>query len=479
MKIGNFISSLTLKKNALNWTIFHLGLGGLATLSRFAVIVWFYWILIDSFYHFFKIDPKKRPIFVATLIVYTCSFELLGRMVSASPFIPYELGKYLFLFLCVVGLFINSSHQFTSLNFISILSLILIFPSFFVDLSGLVTTQDIVFNIFGMINICVGVLFFNTLQVNLTQLVNWIKPLAFPCIAILVSTYIRTPDLDEVEFVLGANFQTAGNFGSNQVSTVLGLGAFLFGLALILKYRISGYFMLDAFLFFAFLVQGLLTFSRGGMIGTIIGLFSFLYYVYQMPKRYRDQLKLGNPFKFVFPILFFLFISVALTNYLTDGNLVLRYMGETAGTLAGTKDKDLNQLTTNRSEIFLADLDLYAENPILGVGAAASKYLRSSHTGVVAHVELSRLIAEHGIFAFAIVFSLFYVFYQNLAGVKNKLSKGLLVSFALLSVYTTFHAATRTFMSPMLMALACVVLVEEKSTKSQLPPKETLPKKTS
>ncbi len=465
IQISNFISSLTVKKNAPAWTIFHIALGGLATVSKFVVIVWFYWILLDSFYYFFKIDPKKRPFFIASLIIYTCSFELLGRMVSASPFIPYELGKYLFLFLCIIGLLVNSDHKFTTLNFVSILSLIFIVPSFFVDLSGLVTTQDIIFNIFGLINICLGILFFNTLQVTLTQVVNWIKPLAFPCIAILVFTYIRTPDLDEIEFVLGANFQTTANFGSNQVSTVLGLGAFLFGLALILKYRITGYFFLDAFMFFAFLVQGLLTFSRGGMIGTLIGLFAFLYYVYQIPVRYRDQLKLGNPIKFIFPILFFLTVSIVLTNYLTGGNLILRYMGETAGTLAGTKDKNLNQLTTNRSDIFLADLELYGENPIFGVGAAASKYLRSSHTGIVAHVELSRLIAEHGIMAFAIIISLFFVFYKNLSGVRNKLSKGLLMSFAILSIYTTFHAATRTFMSPMLMALACVVLVEDKNNK--------------
>lgn len=464
MKIGNFVSSLTVKRYALFWTIFHIVLGALATLSKFVVIIWFYWVILDTFYHFFKIDRSKRPIYLATLIIYTCSFELLGRMVSASPFIPYELGKYLFLTLCVAGIFVNSSHKFNELNFVSILGLICIVPSLFIDLSGMVTFQDIVFNIFGLLNICVGVLFFNTLKVSLAQFVNWIKPLAFPCIAILVSTYIRTPDLDEVEFVLGANFQTAGNFGSNQVSTVLGLGAFLFAIGLILKFRITGYFWLDAFFFFAFLVQGLLTFSRGGMIGTILSLMVFLFYIYQIPSNYRRELKLGNPIKFVLPVAVVLVISFFVTNYLTNGNLLLRYMGETAGTLAGTKDKDINQITTNRFEIFVADLDLYAENPVFGVGAAASKYLRSSHTGVVAHVEFSRLISEHGVLAIGIILSLFLVFYVNLSKVKNKVAKGLLVSFAVLSVYTTFHAATRTFMSPMLMAMAAVVIVPQRTS---------------
>ncbi|TFV97220.1 hypothetical protein E4S40_00765 [Algoriphagus kandeliae] len=468
MRVGNFVTSLSIKKNALSWTIFHIVLGVLGTLSKFIVIFWFYWILLDSSYYFFKTSKSKRPIFIATLIVYTCSFELLGRLVSASPFIPYELGKYLFLFLCLVGLFINRNHKFNEVNFVNILAIILIIPSFFIDLSGTVSFKDIVFNIFGLINICIGILFFSTIKVRLIQLVNWIKPLAFLCITILIYTFIKTPDLDEIEFALGANFQTTGNFGSNQVSTVLGLGAFLFGIGLILKFRITGYFLLDVFFFFGFLVQGLLTFSRGGMIGTILGLFVFLYYLYQLPAWQRYKLNLGNPIKFILPVIFILTISFFVTNYLTQGNLLLRYMGETAGTLAGTKDKDLNQITTNRFDIFKGDMELYAENPIFGVGAAASKYLRPTHTGMVAHVELSRMIAEHGAFSFGILLALLLVLYINVSKTKNIIAKGLLVSFAILAFYTTFHAATRTFMSPMLLALSMVSLISENKYKVKL-----------
>lgn len=469
MTIGNFITSLTIKKNAIPWTVFHILLGGAATFSRFFLIIWFYWVLVDAFISFLKIKRESRGLFIAQLIIYICSFELLGRMVSASPFIPYELGKYLFLILCLLGFSVNFRDKNNLHNLIVILGFLFIIPAFFIDKSGMVTFRDIVFNVFGLINIFVGILFFNTLKVDLTHFVNWLKPMAFPCIAILVSTYIRTPDLDEIEFVLGANFQSAGNFGSNQVATVLGLGAFIFGVGLLLKFRITGSLVLDLFFFFAFLVQGLLTFSRGGMIGTAISIAAILFYLYRLPKKKRFELKLGNPVKFIIPVILVIVISAVTTNILTDGNLFLRYMGETAGTLAGTKDKDLNQLTTNRFDIFMGDIELYQDNPVFGVGAAASKYLRSSHNGVVAHVELSRLIAEHGLFSIFILVALFSVFYLNLKKIKDPISKGLIVSFAILSVYTTFHAATRTFLSPLLLAMAtAVILPEIKPKKTKL-----------
>ncbi|WP_332910234.1 hypothetical protein [Algoriphagus boritolerans] len=61
----------------------------------------------------------------------------------------------------------------------------------------------------------------------------------YPILSVLVYTIIKTPDLDSVEFSLGANFATAGGFGSNQVSTILGLGVFFDGF--LYSFELSGY----------------------------------------------------------------------------------------------------------------------------------------------------------------------------------------------------------------------------------------------
>ena len=52
--------------------------------------------------------------------------------------------------------------------------------------------------------------------------------LAYPLIATLVYMFLYTPSIKAVVTSTESNFQTSGGFGPNQVSTILGLGMFLF-----------------------------------------------------------------------------------------------------------------------------------------------------------------------------------------------------------------------------------------------------------
>jgi hypothetical protein len=202
-----------------------------------------------------------------------------------------------------------------------------------------------------------------------------------------------------------------------------------------------------------FLFQGLLTFSRGGVIGGVLAI--VLYALWSQPysatgvKNRLKNVNLGKIVLFSIPILVGLTI---FANTITKGNLLLRYQGETHGTLLGTKENDLNNLTTGRLEMFLADLRIFSEYPIWGSGVSVSSQIRSYHTGVAAHVELSRLLAEHGIFGVIIFFVLFtglFSFYLN-----KKKGVLILLILSIIGFYTTFHAATRTFLSPLLMSIA-------------------------
>src|SRR5690606_31754763 len=96
-------------------------------------------------------------------------------------------------------------------------------------------------------------------------------------------------------------------------------------------------------------------------------------------------------------------------NRLTDNILLLRYQGETAGTLRGTREKDLSQITSGRYDIFLSDLQIWTDNFILGVGPGESPNMRegASQFKLLAHVEMSRLLSEHGLFGFIISLTLF------------------------------------------------------------------------
>jgi len=138
--------------------------------------------------------------------------------------------------------------------------------------------------------------------------------------------------------------------------------------------------------------------------------------------------------------------------------LINRYKGETAGTLSGTKEKTLSTITTHRYDILIGDIDLFLDAGFFGVGAGASKYLREELNGIVAHVEASRLIAEHGVLGIIYIFIMFYLMYKVWISRKNRTYKGLLLSFIVIGWYTTFHAATRTYISPLLIGLSMIII---------------------
>ena len=107
-----------------------------------------------------------------------------------------------------------------------------------------------------------------------------------------------------------------------------------------------------------FVFQGLLSFSRGGMLG---GFFAVLLLILaQMQTKNKPIGYKNKNFKpfilIIFSIIIILF-TFRFANEITGGNLLLRYQGETNSTLSGYKEKDLNTITTNRFNIFMDDID--------------------------------------------------------------------------------------------------------------------------
>jgi hypothetical protein len=451
-----FFNSLKQQNKSIFWFIVHVLLGASATISPFPMIIFFYVILGYSFINLFSINAADRSRLIAEIIIYFASFEALGRLAGSDPYIPYELGKYIILFLCPLGIILSRNQS--AKGMIGLVILILSIPAVLFDESNQVTFNDIKFNLLGLLNIGVAIWFFSTLNLKLETLISWSKPLVYPIISVLIFTIIRTPNLDEVEFSLGANFATAGGFGSNQVSTILGLGVFVFAVAILLNYKISGYKWLDGLILGLFTIQGLLTFSRGGMIGGFIGVFVVMFYLTKLSVTERRVLRIPNFKKFILPVGILLFILMMAANLITGGMLLLRYMGETQGTLAGSAEKNLNKITTNRSDIFMEDVDLFIDHGLLGVGVGASTYMRDQYKGYAPHVELSRLLAEHGLLGL-IIFSLFLViFFLNKGYAPESISKGILIALFLLGFLATFHSATRTYITPLLMGISCVTI---------------------
>lgn len=468
-----FLAAIKRQNQAFFWFLVHCGLGVSAVFSPYPTILFFYVTFAYSMVNLFWVQPNQRPRMVAEILIYYTSFESLGRLSGSDPFLPYELGKYMLIAFPLLGL--GLSRKVTWKGMIGIMIVVLSIPALLFDESGQVTFNDLKFNYMGLLNIGLAVAFFSSLDINLKQLINFSKLLVLPIISVLLLTIIKTPDLDDVEFTLGANFATAGGFGSNQVSTILGLGVFVIAICLLLNYRVSGNKLLDLIVLCLLTGQGLLTFSRGGMLGAFIALFAVVFYLAKLGVNERKRLRIPNVKKYILPVTITMIFVMAIANAITGGMLYLRYMGETQGTLAGSAEKNLNKITTNRSDIFLEDVDLFLEHPIFGVGVGASTYMRHEYKNYAPHVELSRLIAEHGMLGLIIFSLIILLYFVNKNQAPDTISRGLVVAFYILGFLATFHSATRTYITPLLIGMSSfgILTPKKKTVKNPLPIKKT------
>jgi O-antigen ligase len=440
----------------------HAVLGFLSLLSPYPLVVWFYLCLFSSLV--LVLRPKVPASIYASLMVYVVSFELIARMAQTSPYIPYEMGKYLLFILLVIGIFKYRTSQWPAL-----LMALLLLPGIIIDVSGEATFMDMVFNFLGPLNVALAILFFKGKQFSKSMFLNLVILMLYPMVSVLAHAIFKAPDLGEVEFELGANMVTSGGFGSNQVSTGLGLASFLIFIFWINRWKLTGYRWLDTSLLAIFILQGLLTFSRGGMVTGFLGIFVILLFLRTAKSWQIKKYSLPRIGKYLIPS-FILIMGVFYTvNKLTDGMLLLRYQGETMGTVSGSKQKSLNTITSGRLDIFTGDIDLFLEHPILGVGAGASKYLREKMTGVIAHVELSRLLGEHGLLGLIYFLILMNYGLKLLKSNPNPAMMGILCAFFAVGVFTSFHAAMRTFVSPMTIGLSMIYIKNFYQKKASTP----------
>lgn len=444
-----------LKKDHLQifWIVFHVLLGVAATYFAFILIAWIYVLIGSSAWS--VLTKGNRNGVVHNFLAYYLGMEILARAIQASPIVPYESGKYCMVAFLIAGLLFTS--RGSRLNVAGWVILGLSIPSLMVA-RGEFEYTDIVFNYLGVFNLALALIYFYKINLSEKGLLTMFRLCIYSIIPLLVSVTLKTPDFDDLEFSLAASFETTAGFGSNQVSTILGLGFLLIGYCYLTGQKIFSDNWISIALFGLFFFRGLLTFSRGGVIaGVLVLLLVFVAtYFWPMKKRIRGTTLAGTVFVFV------ALAGISIyANRLTDNILMLRYQGETESTLAGKREKDISLMTSGRLDVFLSDVRIWSENFWLGVGPGESSNIREERGlgKVAAHVEISRLLSEHGLMGFFISLMLLtYPFKSFLVSRRNseRLLKICLFSFAIL---TSFHSAMRTNVTPFLFGLAAVQLV--------------------
>lgn len=445
------IKYLLRRKLELVWIIFHIILGIISTFTPYFFIGWMYLILGTSFLGLL-LNQNKDGIMTYTLS-YLLGTEVFSRM-ARSPLTglyPDEVGKYFPLYVLIAAFLVEGKIRNNKIGWAIILltlpSLVLTDPEY--------RHYGFVFNYLGIFNLALMVLYFSPKTISLKFLNENFRLIVLPLISILAFITIKTPDLDDVEFELSALHDTSGGYGSNQVSTMLGLGIMILGYFYLTKQKLFSIRYLDEILLLLFVFRGLLTFSRGGMLTPAVGLLLF-YFILSRFKNFELAGRLMKRLNFntVFPAFAGVIILVLITNTITGGALFLRYKGETVGTQKGVKEIDLNHWTSNRVDIALMDLALWAEYPLFGVGPGMSKFTEGGHLGFGSHVEFSRLPAEHGIGGAIVVVLLLVYPYNHYKKLKNPLHKALFVLFIWMAIMTSFHAAMRTMLTPFFYGMA-------------------------
>jgi hypothetical protein len=430
------------------WTFAHIGLGLVSTLTPYALIAWFYIVFLTNFGEAVQAFRQKQSFFFIALASYLISFELLARLADTAPLLPYETGKYLILLLFGLLVLLGRVR-----NRVAILMAILLLPSAFFDLSGEVVFNRIIFNLFAPLGLALGIAVLYKVRLKKVELEKILYLIWLTTLAGLVFILVKTPDLNSIEFTLDSQSETSAGHASNQVSTLMGIGVFISFYAVLYRLKFSGSWFLDVMIMLLFAFQGLLSFSRGGMLvgGTGIAILYYYSLIHGNSSRRTRALFFGAL------ALAGSFVIFQVANEATGGNLLLRYQGETRGTLAGSKEKSLDVLTTGRLSVLQDDLELWYVNPVFGVGCGASQFMRKNTYGYSAHVEISRLLSEHGFLGLLYFILLLYLCLASRKGNPYTLTFTLFV----IALLTTFHAAMRTYIPPLFFILS-VLNVENK-----------------
>ncbi len=444
------VANLGDKEKQLAWVVFHLILGAVSAGTPWLLILWVYFIVGSTIFSVFT--HNNRDGVVHFFLIYYLGIELLARMSKSYPFLPWESGKYFMLVLLIMGLLVEKRPLKSG---VGIVILLLAVPSILVMPKDRFV-KDLIFNSIGILNLGLALMYFYRRPVSFKDLARSGRIMMLGIISVLAFIIIRTPDLSGVEFTLNANFKTAGGFGSNQVSTILGLGFALVIVFNLLRIRLITFFRYgDMILFGLLFYRGLLTFSRGGILGGVICiLLAFFVYVFSnnLP---TPKIKLSNTIL----ALGFLFTIAIFANQLTGNLLLLRYQGETALSVAGLGEKSY---TTGRTRLMKEDLQIWYRNPIFGVGpggAPKARFQLFNHSEAN-HTEFTRLLSEHGMFGLFINLIIFILpVALFLVSRDHELDRIVMVAFFTIALFSAAHNGMRTILTPLLYSFATIHVV--------------------
>lgn len=375
----------------------------------------------------------RRAGYVILMLAYIASAETLWRMSRAT--LLWEYSKYAMVLIVAVAIVFEwwggkskdgrSPQRIRSL--LPIFLLITLLPGAMIPIlqDGLVGARDTLsFNLSGYLALVAVALYMWARRLSYRQTIAMLLGLVAPAISVASLAISNTAAYNDA-FVAASNWVTSGNYGPNQVSNVLSLGA-LASVILVVMIRDSvGTRLLLLLVAFVLLGQAMLTFSRGGVYSFAIGFVAFGFHLMSSPKARGRFLVLATV-----GLALLLAVVFPRLNNLTSGALAQRFA-------------DLD--TTGRVEAARADWEAFLDSPITGVGVGQGDEYREEVLGepLAAHTAFTRLLGEHGIFGILTIIIMLIMFVIRYRDNKAGLPRAIVSALALMSLSFMVHSAMR------------------------------------
>ncbi len=389
---------------------------------------------------------KNRNNEVLVVAAYLVGIEVFIRMTGGN--FNNEYVKFNVIFFMLLGMVYS---RFSTSAFIYWFFLILLIPGILITSTVTDYNVDIkkslFFNLSGPVCLAISSIYMFKRKILFSDLQNIVVAMGLPIVTTVVYLFLYNPSVKDVVTGTQSNFETSGGFGPNQVSTILGLGMFVFFSQLLLFSKSKKAMFINGAILIFVSYRAVVTFSRGGVITGIImiGCFLFLLYFFSNAK---------NKSKIILVFMLTGLMGIGVWTYSslqTKGLIEKRYANQDA------KGRVKKSNLSGREEIIGSEITLFMENPVLGVGAGMGKYARRSTFGtdVASHNEITRMLSEHGMFGimgFLILFVTPFMLYLN-----NRQHLYFL-SFFVFWLLTINHAAMRTAAPAFVYALTLLTV---------------------
>lgn len=406
----------------------------------FGVLLYFTFIIIQN-------ENRNNEALMAA--AYIAGAEVFFRMTDGMVF--YETGKYSVIIFLVIGMFFKGTSSKTVPFWTYLLILIPgIIVASFAGTYEIEFRKLIAFNLSGPVTLGVSALYCYYKKIKKKDFERVVIMLLMPLLAQMFYLYLYTPSLKEGIISLSGNYAATGGYGPNQISTVLGMGAFLLVTRL---FVINNKFVniLDFILLGMMGYRAVITFSRGGVFTAIICMITFIIIFYYK----QNSREVGRMNSRIFMLFSALVLIWFYSSFKTFGLIENRYKSENA------QGELKDDITTGRVELVETELHAFYYNPLIGIGVGMGREYREENLGIsiATHNEISRLLSEHGLLG--LVALLILIFVPILFWTKFK-NNYYFLAFMAFWFLTINHSAMRIALPAFVYGLALLYIVDEK-----------------